>query len=284
MFLSAVILTYNSEKHIGACLNSLQAAVERLPAPNEIFVVDNGSSDRTREILESFEPKDGLVIHTLLLDENKGTTVTRNMALRRASGEFVLVIDSDVIVPVESIEPLIAHLKANPEVGLIAPGLIFPDGRPQLSVDRFPTVGRKLKRSLFLRSLEEDIGSKSNTPQPHSVDYAISAFWLMPHHTLDTVGLLDERFFYAPEDVDYCLSIWLAGLSVVSFPAITAIHDARERSRGPFFNRFTVRHIVGLLRFFLKWRYGLGLQRLYRRIERVQSPGATAKPVSIPGT
>ena len=55
--------------------------------------------------------------------------------------------------------------------------------------------------------METEICRHGDAPDPRPVDYAIAAFWLLPRRTLDIVGLLDERFFYAPEDVDYCLSI-----------------------------------------------------------------------------
>lgn len=283
MYLSAVILTYNSERHIGACLQSLQSALECLPMPCEIFVVDNGSSDQTRSILENFETTDGLTLHTILLARNEGTTVARNKALRRASGDYILILDADVVVPADGLEPLIRHLEQNPRAGLVAPRLAFPDGRPQLSVDRFPTIGRKLTRALFLRSMEADLAQGSAAKKPRSVDYAVSAFWLLPRHTIEAVGPLDERFFYAPEDVDYCLSVWLAGFTVDYDPAVTAIHDATERSRGWRMNAFTVRHMLGLARYFLKWRYGFGLKRVYHRIAQARL-AATARPASIPET
>lgn len=270
MYLSAVILTYNSEKHIGACLDSMLVALAALPGPSEIFVVDNGSSDRTREILESYQANHSPIIHTVLLDQNRGTTVSRNIALRQTSGEFVLIIDSDVVVPKQGLDQLVSHLEIHPQVGLVAPRLVFPDGRLQLSVDRFPTLGHKIKRALFLRSMERDTDLPRQPAEPRSVDYAVSAFWLLPRRTLDRVGLLDERFFYAPEDVDYCLSIWLAGQSVDYYPAIAAVHDATELSRGLRLNRFTLRHLVGLSMFFLKRRYGFGLQRLYRKIDQAK--------------
>jgi GT2 family glycosyltransferase len=127
-----------------------------------------------------------------------------------------------------------------------------------------------MKRALFLRSMERQDDVPSATAGARPVDYAVSAFWLLPRRTLDAVGLLDERFFYAPEDVDYCLSIWLSGRSVDYFPAVTAIHDAAELSRGLRVNRFTLRHLAGLFKYFSKHRYGFGLKRLYRKIDQAR--------------
>lgn len=284
MYLSAVILTYNSERHIGACLTALMAALGNLPGPSEIFVVDNGSSDGTLGILEAFAPPDGVTVQPILLARNEGTTAARNRALRRSTGAYVLILDADAIVLADALGPLIAHLDGNPRAGLVAPRLTFPDGRAQLSVDRFPTIGRKAQRALFLRALEEAERPAEAGAPPRPVDYAISAFWLLPRRTLDRVGLLDERYFYAPEDVDYCLAIWLTGLTVDYYPAVSAVHDAAERSRGWPFSRFALRHALGLMRYFLKWRYGLGRARLYRRIAAAQAAPLTATPASTPGT
>src|SRR5690606_21095374 len=99
-------------------------------------------------------------------------------------------------------------------------------------------------------------------------DYAISAFWLFRRRLLDEVGYLDERIFYSPEDVDYCLRVWEAGYKVVYDPRVHAIHDAQEISRGFRMARFTWSHIGGLLYLFRKHRYMLGHRRLYRRIGR----------------
>jgi GT2 family glycosyltransferase len=104
--------------------------------------------------------------------------------------------------------------------------------------------------------------------QPREVDYAISAFWLMRREVFEKVGPLDERIFYSPEDVDYCLRVWQAGFGVRYEPAVHAVHDAQEISRGFKMAGFTLRHAKGLAYLFLKHRYAFGLSRLYRRLGR----------------
>ncbi len=285
MHVSAVILTWNSAAHIAACLDSVLAALDEAGGQNEIFVVDNGSSDTTPAILKTYAGTGDAAVHISLLDANRGTTKTRNMALRRATGDFVLIIDADAVIQPGTLRPMIDHLNASPGTGLIAPSLVFPDGRPQLSTDQFPTVGHKIKRVLFLRSMERQIAPAAQPATPHTVDYAISACWLLPRRTLDTVGVFDERFFYAPEDVDYCLSVWLAGHSVEVMPAVVAIHEATEHSRNILPNRLLLHHFVGLLKYFIKRRYCFSLRRIYDRIDRAApAHRLTAKPASTPGT
>jgi GT2 family glycosyltransferase len=86
---------------------------------------------------------------------------------------------------------------------------------------------------------------------PYEVDYAISAMWIFKRELLNRVGFLDEKIFYAPEDVDYCLRIWKCGWKVVFDPAVTCIHHTQEISRKRI-GRATFQHILGLLYYFKK--------------------------------
>ncbi|MCK4486712.1 MAG: hypothetical protein KAU38_08130 [Desulfobacterales bacterium] len=74
---------------------------------------------------------------------------------------------------------------------------------------------------------------------------------------LQVIGLLDEKIFYAPEDVDYCLRTWRVGYKVLYDSRVSAIHHAREISRGIRINRATISHIKGLLYYFMKHKYML---------------------------
>ena len=97
----------------------------------------------------------------------------------------------------------------------------------------------------------EELQSNSIT----DVDYAISAFWLFHRSLLDKVGLLDEKIFYAPEDVDFCLRIWKAGYRIVYQPSACIIHHTQEISRGWKLNSAKINHLKGLVYFFIKHRY-----------------------------
>ncbi len=271
MLISAVILSYNSERHLEFCLDSLLAALQGLPERSEVLVVENGSRDRSADILRRYQDRHPNSVRGLFQDRNLGTTASRNLALRQASGRYILVLDSDVVVPAGTLEGLLDYLENHERCGLVAPRLVYPDGRPQLSVDRFPTLWRKLARLISLKVLERQLPGTGEDIHPRDVDYAISAFWLLRRELLAEVGFLDERFFYAPEDVDYCLSIWLRGYSVVYDPRVEAVHDAQELSRGHRVNRFTLHHAIGLLRYFLKHRYLNSRAGLYRRIEKAQA-------------
>jgi GT2 family glycosyltransferase len=271
MRLSSVVLSYNSARHIEKCIRSL--ARERGPEEeDEVWVVENGSTDGSVAILQRLERELSGFLKVLYADSNLGTTVSRNRPLRQATGRYIAVVDSDVEVMEGSIAPLLQRLDANPAWGILAPRLMYPDGRFQVSADVFPTLLHKIKRYFGLKLMERAANNRVLPTSPQLVDYAISAFWIMRREVLERVGLLDENIFYSPEDVDYCLRVWKAGYTVVYDPTVAAIHDAQEISRGFRLRKATIQHLLGLLYYFRKHRYLFGRQRLYRQISRFRHP------------
>jgi GT2 family glycosyltransferase len=263
---SALVLSFNSKRYIERCIRCLVQSHAECGLDGEILVVENGSVDGSVEILRRLQSEIGERLSVMYLPKNIGTTRSRNLALRRALGRSVLIVDSDAYMNAAALRAMLDYHRAHPEAGLVAPKLIYPSGRFQLSVDAFPTVSRKAQRFLSLREIEELETPAAAGP----VDYAISACWLLSAQAIAATGLLDERIFYSPEDVDYCIRLWKAGYQVHYFPLVSVVHDAQEISRpkGIGINRFTIRHAKGLLYLFIKHRYGLSVGGLYRRVGR----------------
>ncbi|MSM38734.1 MAG: glycosyltransferase [Geobacter sp.] len=253
---SFVILTWNSESYISRCLDSLLVSLEGTGLSFEIFVVDNGSRDTTADILKVYEKTMQGVVIPIFFKTNLGTTVSRNAALRMVRGVYICVMDSDVEAIPGVFPKLIEVLCEEPKVGMVVPQILYPSGRWQKSTDRFPTLMHKINRYFRLRQIEaaEESAAIDNT-EKRDVDYAISALWLFRSEVLETVGLLDEKIFYAPEDVDYCLRIWEKGYRILYFPAVHVIHHTQEISRGFKFNKAKIEHVKGLIYLFIKHRY-----------------------------
>jgi GT2 family glycosyltransferase len=262
---SYVVLSRNSAAYIERCLRSLDVQ-NVLPGGDEIWVVDNGSTDGTGEVLARFAGTRPWV-HTIALDRNYGTTRSRNLAVARARGGYIAFVDSDAELPAGTIDRLIATASQSARAGIVAPRLNYPDGRLQKSVDVFPTIARKIQRRLALRQMEAAERPRAGVVE---VDYAIAACWLMPRDAVDAVGPLDEAIFYAPEDVDYCIRMWAAGYRVLYDSDAIAIHHAQEISRTLIPRRAAFSHAAGLVYLFRKHRYGFGRARLYRRINRLR--------------
>ena len=268
MLISAVILSFNSAKTLPKCLDKLIPVLRSFDEASEIFVVENGSKDNSRELLTGYQESNPDLIKPIFFEQNTGTTYSRNAALKQATGKYVLVLDSDAYVNADAISKLIDYLDSNSKVGMAVPRLTYASGNFQLSCDTFPTLWKKFKRFLFLKSMEEKDTDLSNTDKPTEVDYAISACWLLTQQCVQDTGLFDEGIFYSPEDVDYCIRVWQSGHSIVYVPSAELIHDAQELSRGFKLNKFHFSHLKGLFYLFSKHRYFWGLKKLYKTMPR----------------
>ncbi len=253
--LSFVILTWNSNAYIKQCIGSVLSALKGTTYTYEIFVVDNGSSDGTVKTIKNFENQTNGIIKPIILRGNTGTTYSRNLALSRAAGAYICVMDSDVEIEADVINCLMEKLKQDQQIGIIVPEIRYPNGKLQKSTDVFPTITRKISRYLFLKKIEEKEQRSFKSGKASEVDYAISAFWLFPKKTLDIVGKLDENIFYAPEDVDYCIRVWKSGLIIVYDTSVSVIHHTQEISRGFRLNSAFFSHLKGLFYYFRKHRY-----------------------------
>ncbi len=251
---SFIVLTFNSARYISQCLAALAETVSTLGASAELFIIDNGSVDETRSLIREFVLPEAVALKLIEFDHNTGTTYSRNQALAQATGEYVVVLDSDAYLNAAALQGLRGFLRDNPGCGMAVPRLTYPDGRWQMSTDVFPGLLRKIQRFLFLKDIEAKQGENLASG---AVDYAISACWVMPARAVEAVGLLDEKIFYAPEDVDYCIRIWKAGFSIHYLPELAVVHDAQEISRAKGFriNWFTLSHIKGLAYLYLKHRF-----------------------------
>ncbi|HEY3351752.1 MAG TPA: glycosyltransferase [Polyangia bacterium] len=255
--LSFVVLTWNSAATIAECLQSIVETCDREHLSREVFVVDNGSTDGTPAILRGFAATPGLTV--VSLSQNGGTTRPRNLALARCAGEVVCLLDSDAALREGSVRGVVERLRAARGLGIVAPRLLLPDGDVQDSARRFPSVPGKLGRAVGavtrVRLAPPDLYPGFPFQSATPIDYAMSACWFFRRALLDDIGYLDERIFYSPEDVDFCLRCWQAGREVVWDPSVTVLHRATKLTHRKVISRIAVSHLCGLAYYFVKHRY-----------------------------
>jgi len=251
---SAVLLTWNSAPHVGRALASLAREVSGLAA--ELIVVDNGSTDASVQIVHRIAPHARIIENT----SNLGVARARNQGIALARGRYLLFLDSDAELAPGSVCEMLRFIDASPTVGMLGPKLTSPDGAVQFSCRRFPTMQGKILRQLPRRvqkaiafvSDEEMHDIDRTIAQP--VDYVIGACQLIRRDVIERIGPLDERMFYGPEDVDFCLRTWQAGWAVYYLPAAVAVHhEQRITRRRP--GVLTLRHGLALAYYFWKHRY-----------------------------
>lgn len=209
MKLSIVILNYKSQGHLRQGLRFLRNY--SFPFETEVIVVDNGSKDASADVAAKEYP--GAIF--IGLPKNLGYSTGNNVGLRQATGDYVMILNPDTSVYPGAIEQLVSYLEQHPQVGLVAPKLVNPDGSTQLSGALFQSFFIPLWRRSWLGNLP---GPKQQlktffikdwdrtTSRP--VGWALGACFVIRRQAMNDIGLFDERFFLYFEDVDYCRRMW----------------------------------------------------------------------------
>jgi N-acetylglucosaminyl-diphospho-decaprenol L-rhamnosyltransferase len=219
MTVSIVIVSFNARADLERCLDSLQAAPPQ--ASHEVIVVDNASTDGSAAA--AARPGVRVIAHT----ENVGFAKATNAGIRASCGEFVLLLNSDTIVPPGAIDRLIERLRARSDAAIIGPRLVGGDGRAELSFGRTLGPFNELRQKSRQR---RPAVIEALTRRPHSPDWVSGACLLVRRSDADAVGLLDERYFMYIEDVDFGVAMRARGRQVLFTPEVEVVH-LRGRSR-----------------------------------------------------
>lgn len=256
--ISFIILSWNSQKYLEKCFDSIIALCDNDKIGYEIIVIDNGSNDNSEKIINIYKAKYPQIFIAIMLPENIGTTRSRNIGLKKSKGRYICILDSDTEILSNSFSKMTTILDNNSDIGIIAPQLILPNGAIQNSVKRFPTLLHKIlkipKVIFSLKIKDFDFYDKFPFSTEKYVDTAISACWLLSRELTLTIGLLDENIFYAPEDVEYCMRIRKAGKKVLYYPHVKILHNTQQISHKSPFSRLSISHFFGLLYYFKKHR------------------------------
>jgi GT2 family glycosyltransferase len=230
MDLSVIVLNYNTRVNLRACLQSLER-----PPSSEVLVVDNASSDGSADMVEAEFPW----VRLIRSPRNGGFAYGNNQALRVATGEAILLLNPDTLVPRGGIAGLMRVLDEQPEAGVVGPRLLRPDGSMHLACRRsFPTPEVAFYRIVGLSRMfpsNPRFGRYNLTfidpTLPIEVDSVCGACMLVRRSVVEQVGLLDERFFMYGEDLDWCLRARAAGWTVRYEPSVVVEHQHGAASR-----------------------------------------------------
>lgn len=270
--ISFIILSWNSSNYLRRCIDSVLSKCDEETVSFEIIIVDNGSIDDSRTIIEGFKRKYPISLRSIYLKKNMGTTYSRNRAWEMANNDYVCILDSDTEIKKGSLSDILELLSVNPEIGMIVPELVLPDGGVQNSVKKFPTLyGKLLKACKVIMGLPtsnidfyEDFPFRANT----FVETAISACWFVRRDLFFEVGPLDEKIFYSPEDLDYCARVWKKGFDIIYYPSFSVLHHTQQISHRKPISQHSISHFFGLLYFFRKHGGWVGTKRLTGKVKR----------------
>lgn len=205
--LSILIVTWNGDKVLSNCLNSLKSVYDEIP---EIIVVDNANLNSTKQIVMGYPN-----CKYVSAESNLGFAGGNNLGLTYCSRDFVLLLNNDTIFHTDSLSPLLNYLKANIQIAVV-------QGTMKLVRigNKLDTCGTMLTQwgKLFLRHYMEPIESTKLAPCP--VFSAKGAFLLFRKSILADLGnvLFYDFFFNNYEETDFCHRVWLSGHEVHFVP------------------------------------------------------------------
>lgn len=221
----AVVLTYNGAEDTVACLRSLQVAgFPRL----RVFVVDNGSSDDTVELVHAEFPW----VEVILTGHNLGYAGGNNLGIERAMSEgcdYVLVLNNDTVVEPSAIEAMVRAAQSRDDVGAVAPLITYFD-EPYLIWCAGGTYDARRGYPGRMLRYRTSIGVARLSAGP--TGRFSGAAVLLPSATIRKVGTFSERLGFLYEDVDLSLRIRAIGLSIWFAPDAVVRHKVARTQRG----------------------------------------------------
>ncbi|MCO6498591.1 MAG: glycosyltransferase [Chitinophagaceae bacterium] len=201
----------------------------------EVIVVDNNSSDGSREFFEGRFPG----VKFIFNEENTGFAKANNQALEIAKGKYILFLNPDTLVPEDCFSKCIGFLESKDTAGALGVKMLDGSGRFLKESKRsFPDPKTSLYKlmgltKLFPKSKEfaRYYLGHLNENETNEVDVLAGAFMMIPKKVLDITGGFDEDFFMYGEDIDLSYRIQKAGFKNYYFPETTIIHFKGESTQ-----------------------------------------------------
>jgi GT2 family glycosyltransferase len=230
--ISVALANWNGQKYIERCLEALYAQTH---VPREVVVVDNGSTDGSREWIAAQYPQVKLLINTC----NKGFAAGYNRAISACASEWVLILNTDVFLQVDFVERALVALQDAPDVGAVT-GRVYQQGTSEWLNSGFFLRPQMRTRHSENMEVEEDVFGCSG------------ALILFRRAMLEDIAVagqyFDESYFSYGEDIDLAWRARLLGWAAHYVPDARAIHvgsgASDERLRFVDKPVFLQRHIL----------------------------------------
>lgn len=230
--LSIVIVNYNVKDYLRQALSAIYQSQGDFAY--EVFVVDNASVDGSVSMVKRNFPQVNLIASR----KNLGFSGGNNLALKRANGRYVLLLNPDAIVACDTLANMIEFMDENPDVGASGCKILNPDGTFQLNSRRsIPTIKISLAKLLRLDKLFPNSKKFArynmtyfDPDESRDVEALMGAFFMVRREALEDVGLLDDTFFMYGEDLDWSYRFTKAGWKIWYYPKTTIVHHYRKSS------------------------------------------------------
>jgi GT2 family glycosyltransferase len=247
---SSIVLFENDPAEVTAAIRSVLDA----PMRTACTVIDNSPTCSLRQCVLNAGAQ---YIHSA---ENVGFGAAHNIALRTHIGvsEFSLIQNPDVEFSADTLSALYEFMLNRPEVGLVMPGILYPDGTEQRLCKRLPgpidlilrRFSGPIGRVLFRGQLKRYELAHLDMGIPREVPCLSGCFMFIRSAVLREIGCFDERYFMYMEDVDLCRRIGV-NYKTVFYPNVSVTHGYRKGSYRT--SKLMKYHIQSAIRYFGKW-------------------------------
>ena len=253
MRVNAAIVAYeNPLIMLKSAVDSISQEKEEI---NRLYFVDNSPTDRLRKEFEN-------TTEYIYTEKNLGFGKANNIAMQKSIDdniEYHLLVNPDISFEKGVIGKLVEFMDANPDVGLVTPKVLYPDGTVQHLCKLMPTpfdlIGRRFfSWGPFKKLVDErnELFELRSTCYGEQMDVPIlsGSFMMLRTSVLKEVGVFDERYFMYLEDFDLCRRVGEVARTTY-YPEVSVIH---EYEKGSYFNRRLFKyHIISALKYFTKW-------------------------------
>lgn len=255
--IAVVIVSWNVREIL---LKNLEALFQSRGVNFEVILVDNHSKDGTVDIVACDFPDVKVIGNT----SNHGFSKACNQGIEASHGRHILLLNPDMIVEPDALAKTVEYLDAHPDVAVVSGKLLNKHQKPIHHFRRFPTIADQLvvmfKLShVFPKLLKRYHGLDLDPDHEQSVDTVRGSYFAINRTALDTLGLLDERYFIWFEEVDYCMRAHSHKLQVMYVPSIVA-HDLSNLVGQSFKQRSLIwkqtHFLRSMLSYFEKWHPG----------------------------
>jgi GT2 family glycosyltransferase len=253
---SIVIISWKMKNLLYKCLQTIYKFTDGLSF--EIIVIDNNSNDGTSQMIEENFPQIKLIKNF----QNRGVAPARNQGIKMAQGKYIFILDADTELIENSLKHLYDFMEKTPDAGIVGCKLVDKNLNLQFSCKRFPSLLAFLFRRLeWINFIKNSKTLKHHTMQDwdhgqiKEVDYLIGACQFFRRGLIDQIGFYDDKIFYGPEDIDFCLRIWKAGWKVYYYPFTQIIHHEQRITKKKLFSKISFNHFIGIFYLYKKYKF-----------------------------
>ncbi|MDO5509085.1 MAG: glycosyltransferase family 2 protein [Weeksellaceae bacterium] len=247
---SILVVSHNHDQHLPKLIQSL----EKFNYHNTYFC-EAASTDNSAELLKNSKFHDQTLYKTTLESFSKNNNdLIRHFNL---NSDYYLLLNPDTYFEEDFLEKLLEQIAADPQIAIIAPRTLNPDGSLQISWKKFPSVWHVAKKRLGYAAPEERLLQSAG-----EIDWCLGSCMLIHSQMLrENQSLLDERYRLYCEDVDICFDAHQRGLKVVGTDDTYIYHHLHESSAKNIFSKYNRWNVESILKFAMKWNLKFLMKR-----------------------